>query len=173
MAETQIGLVRNVLISPWYGALYDILLTDQRLVFVFVEKLTRKTKAFFEQPSRWPAYDKVDLKAASAGKGNFSIPLSSINWCGARSTVGTLGGSIFSVNVFHVVTLRYHTQAAQNRELKIWLIAPVKLLGRPPLAISDPDSNQLAIQRGYVDSIKQLLLRVLPPSVLRDTDWEI
>jgi hypothetical protein len=63
LAEGLVGVVQDVLIGPWYGGVYDLLLTDQRFLLLFVEKFGMKTKLEPRSPESY-AKESVDVLAS-------------------------------------------------------------------------------------------------------------
>jgi len=63
LAEELVGVVQDVLIGPWYGGVYDLLLTDQRFLLLFVEKFGMKTKFEPRNPESY-AKESVDVLAS-------------------------------------------------------------------------------------------------------------
>lgn len=63
MAEALVGVVQNVLIGPWYGGVYDLLLTDRRFLFMFIERFSIKSKLEPRDPEGYRR-ESVDVLAA-------------------------------------------------------------------------------------------------------------
>ena len=63
MAEGLVGVIQDVLIGPWYGGVYDLLLTDQRFLLLFIEKFGMK-KSFEQRSPENYAKESVDVLAS-------------------------------------------------------------------------------------------------------------
>ena len=168
MAEKQVGLIAGTLLGPWFGEVYDIILTDRRFVFVFVEKFGLKTR-FDENPNEGK-YANDSLDSLAAREGTITIPYTSVRHIRMKGVHKNEGG-------MHYLYLEHTGPDEKKKKLKILLWSPTRVSGDTFWAAAR-DSGTLAIEQNaiqlkYANSVKQKLERVLPVSVLQDAEWHL
>ncbi len=132
MAEALVGVVQNVLIGPWFGGVYDLLLTDQRFLFIFVEKFSIRLKI---EPRNPEGYEKESIEVLAARERSSSVLYSSVrtvqqkadnsaHWRELIIEYGSKDGSLRKLRLMLVPSDsdRMHMMSHSDRENKL---APV------------------------------------------------
>ncbi len=168
MAEKHVSLISKALLAPWFGEVYDIILTDRRFLFVFVEKFGLSNK-LDEKPNE-DKYVNDDLDSLTAREGSITIPYSSVQRIRMKGVHKNEGG-------LHYLYLEYNNPDGKKKKLKVLLQSPTRV-GRDSFLAAVRDSGKLAVEQNsiqleYANSIRQRLERALPTSILEDAEWRI
>lgn len=134
MAEGLVGVVQDVLIGPWYGGVYDLLLTDQRFLLLFVEKFGMKTN--FE-PRSPESYEKESIDVLASRERSSSILYSAVktvrqkgenetHWRGVMIEYESRDGTLRKLKLMlpPIGSERMHVMSEKDLEKKL---APIKM----------------------------------------------
>jgi hypothetical protein len=119
LAEGLVGVVQDVLIGPWYGGVYDLLLTDQRFLLLFVEKFGMKTN--FE-PRSPESYEKESIDVLASRERSSSILYSAVKTVRQKGENETLRK--LKLMLPPIGSERMHVMSEKDLEKKL---APIKM----------------------------------------------
>ncbi len=149
MAERLVGVIQNVLIGPWYGGVYDLLLTDQRFLLLFVEKFSMKSK--FEQ--RDPGvYGKESVEVLSSRERSSSVLYSAVKTVQQKEEESTHS---------RVLIIDYISRDGTLRKLRL-MLPPIETERMHLMEEKDRESNLTPMAVDEEVGIELLLSKAMP-----------
>jgi hypothetical protein len=147
MAEKKFAVIPDVPLGPWFGEIYDIVLTDQRFLLCFVEKFTSKTKHPHSSGRSLEAYDKDSIDVLASRDKSISIPYSSVQRIRMKK-------ALVEQPAWYYLIVHHEDTEGKKGKLKMMIHAPQK-------------QGQLE----YAIEVKTMIERTLPMSVLQKAEW--
>jgi hypothetical protein len=147
MAEKKIAVVPDVPLGPWFGEIYDLVLTDRRFLLCFVGKFTTLTKPLHASGRSLEAYDKESIDVLASRDKSISIPYSTVQRIRMKK-------ALVEQPAWYYLIVHYEDSDGKKGKLKIMIHAP-------------KEQGQLE----YAIDIMTMIMRVLPTSVLQNAEW--
>jgi sporulation protein YlmC with PRC-barrel domain len=147
MVEKKIAVVPDVPLGPWFGEIYDLVLTDRRFLLCFVEKFTTKTKPPHASGRSLEAYDKESIDVLASRDKSISIPYSNVQRIRMKK-------ALVEQPAWYYLIVHHEDSEGKKGKLKMIIHAP-------------QEQGQLE----YAIEVRTMIERALPTSVLQNAEW--
>lgn len=147
MAEKKVAVVPDVPLGPWFGEIYDLVLTDRRFLLCFVEKFTTKVKPPHTSGRSLEVYDKESIDVLASRDKSISIPYSIVQRIRMKK-------ALVEEPAWYYLIVHYEDSEGRKGKLKMMLLPPQE---QGPLE--------------YAIEIKTRIERALPISSLQNAEW--
>ncbi|HIJ17653.1 MAG TPA: hypothetical protein HA364_07765 [Thermoplasmata archaeon] len=168
MGEEIQDLIPSSQLGPWLGKTYDILMTDRRLVFIYIGKARAWAESRACHDKMWYVHASAQFLATRPGA--FSVPYDSI--CGVRMEAVDRND-----RGIHYLYLHYHEADGKGRKLKILIENPVTVKsatsGRQFHGRFLTPIRRDVAQLEYAIGIRHKLESILPLSALNGACWNL
>ncbi len=149
MAEKKIAVVPDVPLGPWFGEIYDLVLTDRRFLLCFIGKFTTKTKPLHASGRSLEVYDRESIDVLASRDKSISILYSTVQRIQMKK-------ALVEQPAWYYLIVHHEDSEGKKGKLKMMLHAP-------------QEQGQLE----YAIEVRTLIERALPVSVLQNAEWPI
>jgi len=147
MAEKKIAVVPDVPLGPWFGEIYDLVLTDRRFLLCFVEKFTTKTRPHYESGRNLETYDKESFDVLASRDKSISVPYSNVQRIQMKK-------ALVEKPAWYYLIVHHRDSEGKKSKLKIMINSP-------------QEQGQLE----YAIEVRTMIERALPTSILQNAEW--
>ena len=149
MAERLVAAIQDVLIGPWYGEVFDLLLTDQRFLIVFVSKFNMKYGSETRDLSR---YAKESMQVLASGEKAISIRYEGVKEI--RQKKGPEGG-------WHYLILTRTSDDGKAKRVKLMML-PQDIPRMYSVVRTESHERLAPLNMDYEEGIELLLKKAMP-----------
>jgi len=147
MAEKKIAVVPDIPLGPWFGEIYDLMLTDRRFLLCFVGKFTTKTKPLHASGRSLEVYDKESIDVLASRDKSISVPYSTVQRIQMKK-------ALVEKPAWYYLIVHYEDSEGKKGKLKMMIHAP-----------------QGQGQLEYAIEVRTMIERALPTSILLNAEW--
>jgi hypothetical protein len=155
--ENCVGVIQQVLVGPEYDKVYDLVLTDKRLILVYLEPYHPKFSTLPVMDAR--GYLRQSMDELTMRPGNLGLMFWDVKRVETKPSQGSDA---------YVVIIKYTDSSAVDRKLKIEVYGRVD--SYVDLFREKPDVPTKILEDENEDNVKTLLTKAFPSRVLHLDD---